>query len=384
MVDCLIHTMAAVCRITYLTCLCMTIALCAGNVEAHVVQEIYGTVSSDGAVLRFDILLDATYGLPDGNNPLAPQPRREWLFSLSPTEHEQLRENSRALIESILSLSSATSSATEHDPLRKIPFTLSFPDYASMPPHFPELMSGGAYITVRLEAPLPQDGPLQLEQVNREFPYIVMNVLKAGESESDYLIAYAEEGPVSLPFVRERRSEHSALDAEAEQPHVAHSPATQPHVAQLPSTHSSKLGKMLPWSSILFFLKEGYRHVIPYGWDHILFICALCLLSFQWRALLEQSLLFTLAHSLTLALAIQGVIRLPAGIVEAIIALSIGWMAIENLFVNRVKPMRMAMIGGFGLIHGLGFAYVLGNRISESGRFYQALLFTNLGVELAQ
>ncbi len=339
--------------------------MCAGSVEAHVVQEIYGVASSDGTVLRFDILLDATYGIPDGNDPLAPQPRRDWLFSLSPEEHEQLRENSRTLIESILSLSSAT----EHDPQQKVRFTLSFPDYVSMPPRFPELMSGGAFLTVRLEAPLPQTGQLSIEQVNREFPYVVVNVLRVGEHEQEYLIVYAEEGPVSLPFVREQRSEVSVLDVREEQPPVAQSP---------------KPRTILSWSSILFFLNEGYRHVIPYGWDHILFISALCLLSFHWRALLEQSLLFTVAHSLTLALAIQGVIRLPASIVEAIIALSIGWMAIENLFVNRVKPMRLAMIGGFGLIHGLGFAYVLGNRISESGRFYQALLFTNLGVELAQ
>ncbi|MEZ6076876.1 MAG: HupE/UreJ family protein [Pirellulaceae bacterium] len=179
---------------------------------------------------------------------------------------------------------------------------------------------------------------------------------------------------MSLPFVRVKRSESSAPKTQAKQQAVAQLAAAQP---LKPST-------MLSWSSIKFFLIEGYRHVIPYGWDHILFIAALCLLSFEWRALVEQSLLFTLAHSLTLALAIQGVVRLPASIVEAIIALSIAWMAIENLFVTRVKPMRLALIGGFGLIHGLGFAYVLGNRISESGRFYQALLFTNLGVELAQ
>lgn len=371
----LIDALAPVRGIVYLTIICTVLAVCVENAEAHVVQEIYGVASSDGTVLRFDILLDATYALPDGNDPFAPQPRRDWLFSLSPKEHEQLREISRALIESTLSVSSAT----EHGPARKIPFTLSFPDYDSVPPHFPKLMSGGAYLTVRLEAPLPQDGPLQIEQVNREYPYVVINILRGDDSESEYLIAYAEEGPVSLPFVREQRSEYCAPDTSAEQHPVAQSLATQSSVAQ-----PLKTAGMLSWSSIWFFLKEGYLHVIPYGWDHILFIAALCLLSFEWRALVEQSLLFTLAHSLTLALAIQGVVRLPAGLVEAIIALSIAWMAIENLFVTSVKPMRLAMIGGFGLIHGLGFAYVLGNRISESGRFYQALVFTNLGVELAQ
>ncbi len=367
--------MAPLRRFDYVTCICIILATCGGNVEAHVVQEIYGVASSDGTLLRFDIMLDATYGLADGNDPLAPQPRRDWLFSLSPEEHEQLRENSRALIKSILALSSAT----VHAPQQKIPFTLSFPDYDSNPPRFPELMSGGAYITVRLEAALPLAGPLQIEQVDRKYPYVVVNVVRVDESEQEYLIVYAEEGPVSLPFVREHRSENSALDARAKPSPVAQLPVAKPPVAKplQPST-------MLPWSSILFFLKEGYRHVIPYGWDHILFISALCLLSFHWRALLEQSLLFTAAHSLTLALAILGVIRLPANIVEALIALSIAWMAIENLLVNRVKPMRLAMIGGFELVHGLGFAYMLGNRISESGRFSQALLLTNLGVELAQ
>lgn len=345
--------------------MCLVVVTGAGNVQAHVVQEIYGVASSDGAVLRLEILLDATYGLPDGYDPLAPQPPRDWLFSLTPQEHEQLRETSRALIESILSLSSAT----EHGPHRDISFALSFPDYVSQPPRFPTLMSGGAYVTVRLEAPLPEEGPIQVEQRDRAYPYIILNVLEPDESQSEYLMIYAGEGPVALPFVKTQRVEQPALQALGEQP-SAISP--------------TKLSKSLARSSIVFFLTEGYWHVIPYGWDHILFIASLCLLSFRWRDLLEQSLLFTLAHSLTLALAIRGVIRMPAGIVEAIIALSIGWMAIENLFVDKVKPMRRAMIGGFGLIHGMGFAYVLGNRINESGRFYEALFFTNLGVELAQ
>lgn len=373
--DSLVDAMAPLRGIAYMALICIVLANWAVKAQAHVVQEIYGVASSDGAVLRLDLLLDATYGLPDGNDPFAPQPRRDWLFSLSPREHEQLRQNSRKLIESILVLSSAT----EHDPPREIPFALSFPDYDSMPQSFPKLMSGGAYLTVRLEAPLPADGPLQIEQVNREYPYLVVNVLRVDDGEPEYLIAYAGEGPVSLPFVREQRSEYSAPKTQARQQTVA--PSVDPQSAD---PQSLKPSIMLSWSSIKFFLIEGYRHVIPYGWDHILFIAALCLLSFEWRALVEQSLLFTLAHSLTLALAIQGFVRLPASIVEAIIALSIAWMAIENLFVTRVKPMRLAMIGGFGLIHGLGFAYVLGNRISESGRFYQALLFTNLGVELAQ
>lgn len=371
----MIDAMARLRSIAYVTLIFIVLATWAEKVRAHVVQEIYGVASSDGTTLRFDILLDATYGLPDGNDPFAPQPRRDWLFSLSPREHEQLRENSRKLLESILFLSTST----EQDPPSEIPFTLSFPDYDSMPPAFPKLMSGGAYLTVRLEAPLPQDGPVQLEQVNRQYPYVIVNVLRVDDGEPEYLIAYAEEGPVSLPFAREQRSESSTPTAQAEQ-----EPGTQSAGAPSAGAQRLKRGAMLSWPSIGFFLNEGYRHVIPYGWDHLLFIAALCLLSFEWRALVEQSLLFTLAHSLTLALAIQGVVRLPAGIVEAIIALSIAWMAIENLFVTRVKPVRLAMIGGFGLIHGLGFAYVLGNRISESGRFYQALLFTNLGVELAQ
>src|SRR6201989_3118211 len=106
----------------------------------------------------------------------------------------------------------------------------------------------------------------------------------------------------------------------------------------------------------LYYLKLGYLHILPNGFDHILFVTGLCLLSNKISTILWQATAFTVAHSITLALSMKNIIVAPGAVVEPIIALSILFVAIENLLLSELKPWRIAIVFMFGLIHGMGFA----------------------------
>lgn len=134
----------------------------------------------------------------------------------------------------------------------------------------------------------------------------------------------------------------------------------------------------------LEYVAIGFEHIIPLGLDHILFVIGLYLLSQSWRALLWQVSAFTLAHTITLALATLGLVSIPGAVVEPLIALSISYVAIENLFRNRLSRARIALVFGFGLLHGLGFAGVLGAIGLNTDAFVTSLIAFNLGVELGQ
>ena len=128
----------------------------------------------------------------------------------------------------------------------------------------------------------------------------------------------------------------------------------------------------------------GYRHILPEGLDHILFVLGLFLLRAELRPVLIQVTTFTIAHSLTLALSLYGVVSLPTRVVEPLIALSIVYVAIENLRTRTLTPSRVALVFLFGLLHGLGFAGVLTGLHLARGDFAVALLGFNLGVEAGQ
>lgn len=132
------------------------------------------------------------------------------------------------------------------------------------------------------------------------------------------------------------------------------------------------------------FISIGFEHILPKGLDHILFVLALFFLSTHWKPLLWQVTAFTVAHSITLALAMNGVIEVSPKIVEPIIALSIAAVALENLFSDKVSKWRWIGVFVFGLIHGLGFAGVLGELQIPEGHFGWSLLCFNVGVELGQ
>ncbi|MDQ3021544.1 MAG: HupE/UreJ family protein [Bacteroidota bacterium] len=132
------------------------------------------------------------------------------------------------------------------------------------------------------------------------------------------------------------------------------------------------------------YLQLGFTHILPYGIDHILFVLGLFLLSPKLKPLLWQISAFTIAHSITLSLAMFNIVNIPSSIVEPIIALSIVFIAVENIVSKDLKPWRIAIIFLFGLIHGLGFAGVLKELGLPQNQFVNALICFNIGVELGQ
>lgn len=135
---------------------------------------------------------------------------------------------------------------------------------------------------------------------------------------------------------------------------------------------------------IRLYLALGFTHILPGGLDHVLFVLGIFLLSRKLKPVLAQVTAFTVAHTLTLALTLYGVVSLPASIVEPLIALSIAYVAIENLFTRELKPRRIALVFLFGLLHGMGFAGVLSELGLPRSEFLPALISFNLGVEAGQ
>lgn len=138
------------------------------------------------------------------------------------------------------------------------------------------------------------------------------------------------------------------------------------------------------WETFIDYIPVGFDHIVPLGLDHILFVLGLFFLAAQMRPLLIQVSLFTLAHTITLALAALGYVTISGDIVEPLIAASIAFVAIENIWARGISRWRPFVVFGFGLLHGLGFASVLGDFGLPDGTFIPALLGFNIGVEVGQ
>ena len=140
-----------------------------------------------------------------------------------------------------------------------------------------------------------------------------------------------------------------------------------------------------PWrETAALYIKLGYEHILPKGLDHILFVLALFFASTRLKPLVIQISVFTIAHTITLAVAAAGWVKAPGSIVEPLIALSIAFVAVENLVWKEMTPWRPFIVFGFGLFHGLGFASVLIDLGLPDDQFLTALIGFNVGVELGQ
>jgi hypothetical protein len=148
-------------------------------------------------------------------------------------------------------------------------------------------------------------------------------------------------------------------------------------------------------STAWLYLTLGTEHVLV-GWDHLAFVFCLAMLA-SGMSLFWLITAFTVGHSLSLALSFFGIINVPIGPVEAVIALSVVFMAREAIFYKRASTLtsinqgslqsqrgKMALTAAFGLIHGLGFASVLGDLGVSPGDTVVALAFFNIGVEVGQ
>jgi hypothetical protein len=320
-------------RRTVLLSTILFVVLC-GHVAAHVVSQIYSEYHETGDACRLDILFDAGFADPASrNDPAVPQPTREWLVALPAADQTALTVEARKYLESIISLESAGN---------RLGYELGFPDFQTTPPDFPALLTGGAYFRIRLQPVVAVQGDLAIRMAAGDHPNLIVKL--PGEGEAMYL---------TLSPGGEAVLKKTGSHVEGGQP------------------------------AVLAFA-QGVLHVVPHGTDHILFVLGMFLLSRRWRPLLSQSLAFTAAHTITLGLAAAGLVRLPSGIVEPLIALSITALAVENLFVREAGPWRLCLVFAFGLVHGLGFAGALSAWIRPGGEFLPTLLAANLGVETGQ
>lgn len=304
--------------------------------HAHIVQQLFVDFEAEQETWSATIRFDAGIALPAMRaDKEAPQPPRQWLVEQPASEQAILRDEAEKYLRQCLRFS---------DQDTPVDWNIRFPEWDTQPPNFrtPFTDLGFAYFDVELSGMTPAKS---------------LTVTISDGDHPDWVFSNGT----------------SLLTVE---------PGHSIPLWQASSTTSAQSQNF--WN----FLSYGYRHVLPKGWDHVLFITALCCLHFTWRSLLVQSLIFTLGHTLTMALSITH--TLPAltanstQCVEIAIAATIVYVALENVFTQKVRSHRLITIFLFGLIHGLGFAAVLGNTIQASNHIALPLIAANLGVELGQ
>ena len=299
------------------------------GLRAHVVTQLYGEWRP-GTPWEMEIWFDAGYAVPEWRGDVnSPAPQREWLVEMGETGWKELRtEAERYLRESLVIFRGGEA----------VDWNVSFPDFETVPPDFPVRMSGGAYFRMRLSAAEAVPGTLELKWTEGDRPSLVLRL--PGEEASYLTFAPGESGELEK-------------------------------------------GGRLPW---LETFRQGFLHVLPDGLDHVLFVMGLFFYRRAWRPLVTQSLAFTAAHTVTLGLAAAGWIRVSGNWVEPVIALSLVAVALENLRKRKEQTPwpRLAIVFGFGLIHGLGFAGALSAWLQPGEGFLTALVSANIGVEVAQ
>lgn len=132
------------------------------------------------------------------------------------------------------------------------------------------------------------------------------------------------------------------------------------------------------------YLYIGFKHVVPLGLDHILFIISLFFFNSKLKTAIIQCTIFTIAHSFTLALVSLNYITFNPKIIEVLIAVSIFIVSFENVFQPTMRLWRLIIIFAFGLLHGMGFANALKEVGLPKNEFVISILGFNLGVEFAQ
>lgn len=136
---------------------------------------------------------------------------------------------------------------------------------------------------------------------------------------------------------------------------------------------------LAPYGALIWL---GVEHILL-GWDHLMFLCALMIVGGRALQLVKVVTAFTLAHSLTLALAALEVVALPSRLVEGGIALTVAYVAFDNFFARADRP-RWLLTFCFGLVHGFGFANVLAEMNLARSELVSSLLSFNAGVEIGQ
>lgn len=150
-----------------------------------------------------------------------------------------------------------------------------------------------------------------------------------------------------------------------------------------PSSNNVSLIDAPIFQQINSFIRLGIEHIWT-GYDHILFLISLLMLGGNLGYLIKVVTAFSLSHSITLALAVLNIVSVPSRWVEIIIALSIGYIAAENLWRKEPNPTRWQWTFGFGLIHGLGFSSALQELALPQNNLVVSLASFSAGIEIGQ
>ncbi len=146
----------------------------------------------------------------------------------------------------------------------------------------------------------------------------------------------------------------------------------------------AQLSQLSRTDTAWIYIQLGFTHILPLGLDHILFVLSLFLLNPKLKPVIWQATTFTVAHTITLGLSMYGAIKPPGYIIEPIIALSIMFVALENIITDKLRPTRIAVVFAFGLVHGMGFASALNDLGLPKNQFFTGLFAFNFGVEIGQ
>ncbi len=319
----------------------VVMALMMGVGGAHQVETVEFEFQKTESEWRLLGEMDIAYMLPETRKVPGGQPlSREATMKAPPEELERIRVETEKTLRSLLRITFGGVG---------IPWRVEFPDFEKQPFALPEEAADWALLSTRIVIE-PRVGPGELV------------VHWSGEEESELII----------------------LTEDSEDGEVV---SVQPggSIRLLDVADSGKVGKS-EQEAFSSWVWTGFRHVLPLGLDHMLFIVGLFLMVPKWKPLLQQSLMFTLAHSATLALAVLGWVSVPSRPVEVLIAFSIAFIGVENLLTKELGRLRLAVVLAFGLIHGLGFASVLSEKLDglPRERLLMPLAGFNVGVEIAQ
>lgn len=264
----------------------------------------------------------------------------DWMQSLDRSEWEEMKETATGYLRDCFQLTLNG---------QGLPFEIEFLNFATDPPQWTTNQKGTAVYRMRVHGTWPADSAGALELLWLDY-----------SDEALSLQVQSSAAPLSVMRIETK---------------------VPTKLAEI--TAAGDVGETVG-TSLWAWIVAGFEHIIPKGLDHILFILGLFFLQPKVRPLLWQSTAFTIAHSITLGLVVAGVFSISSKIVEPAIALSIAYVGLENIWVKELKPWRVGLIFGLGLLHGMGFASVMQELEIPSGSLLTPLLGFNVGVECGQ
>ncbi|MFB3170394.1 HupE/UreJ family protein [Neobacillus sp. 179-C4.2 HS] len=210
--------------------------------------------------------------------------------------------------------------------------------------------------------------------------------LYVNDQDTNYvnLISFEFAGTTGQAILQGKERTWTILLAEAQEEQLEDGQTAQPEENQ-PQQEQSEAAPQVETSnssSWISFFKLGMLHILT-GYDHLLFLLALLLRKQTFKQYAAIITSFTIAHSITISLAVLGIITLPSRFVESVIAFSIVYVALENIFRKEIRH-RWGLTFLFGLIHGLGFANILREMNIPKSDLAVALVNFNIGIEVVQ